>query len=122
MASVNGKNVFLSGPMSGLDFCNVAEFAKAHARIKELGAQKVYDPAIAYLEDLSKADEKPHDWWMLKCLRELCGVTDRDPWDDERRYDVLVLLDGWRDSDGACTEREVALSIGMEVRELSEVV
>ena len=111
---VKGKNVFLSGPMSGLDHFNVGEFAKANAIVKEAGAVKVYDPAIEYLNGDKR---RGHEWWMRRRIGELTkfGKSIVIPDMMYPFYEVLVSLPGWEDSEGARLEREVALACGMEV-------
>ena len=115
MASVMGKNCFLSGPMSEYEHYNVGAFIDAHVLLKELGAKEVYDPAVAWLQ--SEA-EHTHEEWMALCITELTHW----PWgDDKCFYDVLVQLPGWDKSKGARTERTVAEACGMEVIELEDI-
>lgn len=110
MSKVKGKKVFLSGPMSGLPHYNVAAFAEAHAVMVEHGAFNVYDPAIAYLQS---CETHTHEYWMRECIRELTS--------DYPYYDVLVSLPGWQDSEGAKTERMVAMACGIKCVDLSEI-
>lgn len=51
-----GRRVFLSGPMTNVVFNNAPAFAKAHARLKELGATAIYDPALNWLMEVEKVD------------------------------------------------------------------
>ena len=123
---MKGKSVFLSGPMSGLDYCNAAEFARAHAIVKEAGAYMVYNPAVEYLRSEYRADDMPHSYWMRLCINELTSNVGThtifgDRHADNQRYHVLVMLPGWEDSPGARTEREVAIACGIRVCELEEV-
>lgn len=112
MSSVTRKCVFLSGPMSGLPHYNVAAFADAHAVMVEQGACAVYNPAMAYLS--SGETYHTHEYWMRKCIGELLG--------DCPHYDILVSLPGWEESDGAKTERMVAMACGIKCVDLSEIV
>ena len=112
---VNGKRVFLSGPMSGISHYNAQAFLDAHVMLKEAGALSVYDPAIEWLES---DEDHDHAYWMRKCLRELTADW---PFNLCRGYDILVQLPGWEDSVGASTEYEVAKACGIAVCELSEV-
>lgn len=131
MDSLKDKTIFISGPMSGLECCNVAEFARAHALLKELGAADVYDPAVEYLTQVGTEGEHTHGWYMRRCLRELTR-TDDSRWamvprmpglsENPPYYDLLVRLPGWEGSAGARMESDVAEAIGIEVRDLSEVV
>ena len=116
---VNGKRVFLSGPMTGKPAYGVAEFAAAHEKLVGMGAAMVYDPAYQWYVDM--ANGKPtldHEEYMRRTLTELTGA-ERD--DGSRYYDVLVQLPEWYDSDGAKVECDVASAIGIEVCELEEV-
>lgn len=126
MINIKGRSVFLSGPMSGLDYCNVDEFARAHAIVKEAGAYEVYNPAVEYLLSEHGANDMPHSYWMRRCINELTSTMGPhdifgDKYADNPKYSVLVLLPGWEDSDGVRTEREVALACGMMVCELGDV-
>lgn len=125
MSAVKGKSVFLSGPMSGIEHFNVGEFAKAHAMLREAGAYKVYNPAIAYLTSPVREDTLDHTYWMLRCIRELTDTSHNilnDALGLVRTYQVLVSLPGWESSEGARTERMVATACGIECFDLEEVV
>ena len=123
---IYGKRVFLSGPMTGLPDYNVAEFAKAHARLKEAGAKYVYNPALTYLcqrHDVAAAKE--HQDYMLDCIHELTDRKKRSQgWETlvPKAYDALVRLPGWQDSDGARMEWEVAMACGIEIIDLEEAL
>lgn len=109
---VEGKRVFLSGPMSAIEHYNVSAFAEAHAIVKEAGAYSVYNPAIEYLTKPTL--NKSHEYWMRYCIRMLASEFPTN-------IHVLVSLPGWEDSDGATLERTIAMACGIEVCELSEV-
>ena len=126
MIDVKGKNVYLSGPMTGRYCYNVGAFAIVHAKLKELGVGYVFNPAIRYLVlGAEKAKRMTHEDFMTDTIHEL---TMREKRDDEwvrtlpRKYDMIVMLPGWRDSDGAKTEREVAVECGIPVYEIWEVI
>ena len=113
MVDLKGKAVFLSGPMSGRSFYNVAEFAEAHAKLKAAGVHRIYDPAIEYLKSGVFDAVKPHDYWMGRCIRELVkpiSITTASDHYGECYYTVLVSLPGWEESEGARRELEVALA------------
>ena len=129
MIDVRGKNIYLSGPMTGRYCNNVGAFATAHAKLKERGVGYVFNPAIRYLVmGADKLRDMEHGDFMLDTIHELTMREKRDRRDDEwvktlpRKYDMVVMLPGWRDSDGARREREVALSCDIRVCELSEVL
>lgn len=125
MIDLNGKRVFISGPMSGLKRCNVAAFAEAHADIREAGAGEVFNPAINYLQEYGeRADRKVHADYMADCLHELTkrkcfGLTLREY--APMKYDLLVSLPGWEESEGARFEREAAQACNIPVYDLEEV-
>lgn len=108
------RNVFISGPMSGITHYNVAAFCDAHATLKERGVRRVYNPAIAWLTTTNPDMdlENRHETWMRLCISNLVSGV----------YDLLVQLPGWHESDGTRTEFEVAMACGIEVCELSDVV
>jgi hypothetical protein len=118
--NLEGKNVFLSGGMSGYEHYNVEAFANAHAIVHELGAKCVYDPAFAWLhEPLADGEKKTHEDYMLKCLHELtrpkyCGK-------EGAFYDLLVSLPHWGKSKGAMAERAAAEACGIPCVELDEL-
>ncbi len=122
--SVNGRRVFLSGPMSSMRNYNVGAFVDAHAILKELGAKEVYDPAIEYLRQDGEAHG--HEWYMARCLHELTRHTESRATifgeNSVPPYDLLVQLPGWEDSEGALTEFSVAKACGIECCTLSELV
>ena len=105
LIDIKGKNVFLSGPMTGLEHYNVEAFAKAHAQLKELGAKHVYNPGISYLTSEKK---ESHEYWMRRCVHEMTyGYHDGAP------YDLVVQLKGWSKSEGCRTEAQVASACGI---------
>lgn len=127
MTKVKYKRVFLSGPMTGQSCYNVAAFAEAHHRLIELGAADVYDPAVEYLTDPDPT-HKTHEMYMQRCINELTRLSDVMTFEEDgrlnrwsRSWDVLVSLPGWKDSEGARVEAEVAKAIGIEVCELGDV-
>ena len=109
---VSGKSVFLSGPMTGVDAYNVAEFAKAHERLNELGAQRVFDPAFEWYVSFARNGSKTrdHEFYMRQTLAELVSG---DLHGERPLYDVIVTLPGWEGSEGARLEVEVAKAVGI---------
>ena len=112
MTSVEGKNVFLSGPMTGLPHWNRKAFMRADKLIKTFDAAYIYNPAkhIKELEGFS------HGMCMRVSLQNLCSLK------NPLVYDVLVSLPGWENSVGARIEREVAKACGMEVCNIEDVI
>ena len=113
---IKGLNVFISGPMSGINHYNVGEFAKAHAICKEAGAEAIYDPAYEYL--YCRESSVPHKEWLRRCISALTMDTrvSYKPF-----YEVLVQLPGWEDSEGAKTEATVADACGIKRIALEDV-
>lgn len=120
MRRFDEKWVYLSGPMTGKPDWNRKAFDEAVGKCYDLGAYRVWNPALD--APLVNEEPKPHEHYMLMCLSELsAGYFNADSKCCESRYDVLLLLDGWEDSDGALVEKKVAESIGMEVLLASDV-
>ena len=101
--NVKNKRIFLSGPMSFKENYNVEAFASAHATLKLMGAGYVYDPALAWLEELGET--RTHEAYMRDALTILVVQP----------FDMFVTLDGWETSDGAYAEHVVAVELGIEV-------
>jgi len=114
MIDIKNKSIFLSGPMSGIENYNVEAFCEAHAKLKKFNTGYVYNPAIAYLCYGDK--HMTHEHWMEKSIKELLAGI------DGFKYDYLIQLDGWEDSDGARLEAEVAGACGIKVVSLAEVL
>lgn len=118
MTSVKNMRVFLSGPMTGIEHYNVEAFARAHAIVKEAGAEYVYDPAMEWLVAEGRESESmTHADWMRRCIHELT----RNDLVGGRHYHRIVQLPGWEDSGGALVEAAVADACGIACVELSEV-
>lgn len=115
-----GKRVFISGPMTGMEGWNRAAFAGVRGALAGAGAADVMDPAGISAGD----DRHGHAHWMLWTLRELTSYSRPErPGGDRRPYwDALVLLDGWEGSAGARTERAAAEACGIAIFEWRDVV
>lgn len=130
---LNGKTVFLSGPMSGIKNMNVEVFAAAHHIVRNLGARAVYNPAIEYLTTDPEYGDRTHEQWMAQCIHEITkmeynghlagylNVSGNRSYLYRPKYDVLISLPNWHDSDGACIERRVAQACGIECYNLNEI-
>ena len=114
---ITGKKIYLSGPMTGIEDYDRAEFDGAGLDLLGAWADEVYDPA----EHIDEYARLSHERCMALSLREL--IAER-PWveDIEPYYDMLVSLPGWQDSAGARLEREVAAAIGMRCCDIEEVL
>ena len=100
--NVKNKRIFLSGPMSFKENYNVGAFVSAHATLKLMGAGYVYDPALAWLEELGET--RTHEAYMRDALTILVVQP----------FDMFVTLDGWETSDGAYAEHVVAVELGID--------
>lgn len=117
MIDVNGKSIFLSGPMTGIELYNAPAFVEAHARLKLMGCGEVLNPAMEWLWDDSGSADRLY--YMRKCVESL----GRGPLAyGHEHWDMLVSLPGWEDSEGARLEREVAEALGIECHDLAEVL
>ena len=118
---VRGKNVFLSGPMTGCDHNGTLAFMDAHERLNSLGARSVYDPAYERYREISDGEEEhDHAYYMRKCIQMLtCSDMHKDFLGCH--FDVLVSLPGWQSSEGAKLERDVAEAIGVPCVDFTEV-
>lgn len=118
---IKGKNVFISGPMSGIDANNVTAFLKAHELLVSLGAKHVYDPAYEYYSELASGRQrKGHEYYMRKCIHEL-SCSDAYSGFERSHWDLMVQLYDWEKSDGCITEYEVAKACGIKVVGIGEV-
>jgi hypothetical protein len=105
-----GKVVYLSGPITGVENYNRDAFADAKRAVLEGGAEYVHDPSV------ESCGGRPHEWWMRRALSELTqeGMdANGNPF-----YGCVAMLPGWERSDGAKVERMCAEACGIEVVEL----
>ena len=114
MIDINGKFVFLSGPMTGLPDLNRKAFAEAEELCLSLGAKIAFNPREAWGHT-----DKDRSWYMRRDLHRLT-LSDGD----EPMFDLVVQLDGWEHSNGAWCESRVAEECGIPcvpLRALTEV-
>ena len=118
---LRGKRVYISGPMTGYPSHNVAEFARFHELLSSIGVADVYDPALEWYKRLfSAAKDMSHEQWICRTLHQLT-CTDMFSGFEEPHYDVILMLDGWEQSDGCTEEFRVAKACGIRVVELREL-
>lgn len=108
---MNGKRVYLSGPMSGIIDHNSPAFADAERRCRDAGAAMVFNPATAWGHN-----DRPTSWYMRHDLNRLTLTEGERP-----LFDAVVLLDGWENSEGATLEYQVARASGIALVNLREV-
>jgi hypothetical protein len=94
--------IYISGPISGMPDGNVPAFIQARAALRSLR----YQVRIPF-------DNK---------------LTHDHTWEQHMRADIKMLMDcnavcmlpGWENSRGANIERQLAVSLGMQVKTLAE--
>lgn len=111
MISLDYKDVYLSGPMTGIEDYNIPEFAAAHAKILATHPQvgSIYDPGQ---EALGKKLRGKHSYWIARSISALTSGA----------YMCLISLPGWDKSEGAVLERTVAEACDIACYELEEVL
>ena len=103
VSEIQGKSVFLSGPITGVDgYKN--KFADAMEIIRALGADFAFNPAAEIPDDTEREEA------MRICLFNLTA------------HKCVVMLPGWRDSEGACFEYAASEICGIPHYELKELV
>lgn len=108
------KKIYIAGPMRGHKFYNFPAFDAAEARLRRLGYDVVNPAALDRARGIHP-ETFPEDWdWnktpegfdlkavALECLRQVSEC------------DGVLVLDGWRESRGACAEIEFARWLGIE--------
>lgn len=113
MSRVEGKNIYLSGPMTGVSGMNRDGFAAAEITCLEGGAEDVYNPA-----DIDNdPDGATREQMMLDDIQHLVWWTGAyEP------CDVVVQFPGWDRSRGSVVEHMVAAACGITVMTLEEAL
>jgi len=78
-----------------------------------------------YMDRFAKAEKalRAKGWEVVNPAKECAEMPKNLPWEEYMKHDVRLLagcdaiymLDGWRQSRGACLERELALNLKLEV-------
>ncbi len=97
------RNIYLSGPMTGLPDYNYPKFHSVTGILRDAG-HRVYNPA-----------EFPHDgppetFPIRKAFASYCNFICLEA-------DAMVLLSGWEQSKGANAERWLAVNCGLLIVE-----
>lgn len=120
MVEVDGKRIFLSGPVTGITDNNRREFEQTkELLVDETNVDYVYDP-VATWSDYGEAHGWTREQYMQANLMELMrmrNVLVMEPW-----YDLVVQLPGWKGSLGCMTEFVVARAIGIPCVERGDVM
>jgi len=92
--AILGKDVYLSGPVTGIDrSVAVHKFQFIEDTVRSLGASKIFNPM--------KEIPNGMDWIeaMLICLEAI------------KEYPTIIFLPGWEKSHGCCMEAYFAINI-----------
>ena len=103
ISEIQGKSVFLSGPITGVNGYK-DKFADAAEVIKTLGASSIFNPA-AEIPDSTEREEA-----MRICTSKIITI------------DCVVMLPNWRDSEGACFEYVASEICGIPNYKLKELI
>lgn len=102
---VEGLNVYLCGPITGMPNHNREAFARAERRVMELGAKSVFNP----IEWWGHVD-RPREWYMRGDIHMLTGSADGT----NPTFGAIVALPGYMAHPGSRTEVLVANACGIE--------
>ena len=97
--------VFLSGPITGKQDYNRPAFFEAERTLEQMG-HAIWNPVKLH-------PRRPDDFTALDYLHICFAMIDRS--------DMVVQLDGWRHSEGACLEASYAESKGITVMEACDL-
>lgn len=105
--------VFICGPMTGLPDFNYPSFHKAGECLQESGFEirsgahyKSFNGEIEPAKPPSPDKAKSQEYYMRQSISKLVGC------------DLIYLLDGWADSEGARLEVKIAKAIGLKTLDL----
>ena len=116
--AIDGKRVFLSGPMTGYDDFNEREFVRAQIFLKKLGVEFVYNPIMQWIYEPQRISvRRSHESYMLECIHELSRTESYE----RPYYHAVVQLDGWEGSEGAIAEDFVAKACGIPRFSFSDI-
>lgn len=106
MFDLTGKNVYLSGPMSGIYDFNSAAFEEARRVCIQAGVSFVFNPCTAWGHT-----NHHNSWYMRHDLHRLTESAEGG----RPLFDALIVLEGYEDSHGAMLETQVAAACGIAV-------
>ena len=103
------KKIYIAGPMRGYAGWNFRAFDEAKKECKDRGYWPISPADLdrAFGPTLPDSDEV--------CPAFLCKALSRDLAAILHECDAMLLLDGWKGSDGAQIEAALAQVIGLEV-------
>lgn len=97
--------VFISGPITGKQDYNRPAFFDAEHTLEQMG-HAVWNPVKLH-------PRHPDDFTALDYLHICFAMIDRS--------DMVIQLDGWQQSEGACLEASYAESKGIPAREARDL-
>jgi hypothetical protein len=100
-------NIYISGPMSGMDNFNFPEFHRAAKRVREEGHNPINPaelPQLMFCDKTANYVPVPYSILLDTCLETIAIMAD-----------AILLLDGWENSNGACQELALAKKLGLQV-------
>ena len=103
MKKIEGKIIYISGPMTGINKLNAANFEFAVDIVKQMNAKAVLTPHCLP-EGLEYDDYMHIDYAMVDVA------------------DVIVVLNGWSESPGSLKELDRAILKGKEIIYLQELL
>jgi nucleoside 2-deoxyribosyltransferase len=106
------KKIYIAGPMSGKECYNFEEFFVV-ARILKNAGYEVINPAQIDAEKMFDGWQYTEDQYPLVLSEDITVITNE--------AFMVVLLDGWEESKGACVEKAFAEAIGLPVVKWSYV-
>ena len=115
------QSIFIAGPMTGHAQFNHPAFDAAEAEVRRLGYPIIFNPAAMDRKnghDFSAATGTVEE---LKAagFNRAATMIDNTAWIAEDA-DAVVVLDGWRQSRGACAEVAMANAMGKPVYALDD--
>lgn len=121
----SASSCYLAGPMRGIVDYNYPAFMDATAKLRAAG-WKVYNPAEMDIKE-DKEDYQARTLIEQKLYDSAAAARKFAARDIEviigklraEKGDAIVMLDGWEDSEGATTERSVAIWVKLRVLKLA---
>lgn len=102
------KTIYLSGPMTGIEDFNRPAFDKAAKELRDLGFEVIVPGENESYDEIEKARKE-----VSRQKREF--YLSRDIEFILEQADLVVVLPGWEESEGAKLEVAVAQAIGIPV-------
>lgn len=90
--------IYISGKISGTD---LTETRKRFAAVAKVTKRLGYEPVNPLENGLSE-----HDSWEAHMLKDIADLL---------QCKAIYMLQGWKDSKGACIEHYIATEIGMPI-------